>query len=72
MTDIFCHVIIEKTADKAKAFISVEMSMGQMVEDVKLAVNGKAKVDFYGRTGGVIPLPDEILGKIREVAGGIE
>ncbi len=64
--------IIEKTADKAKAFISVEMSMGQMVEDVKLAVNGKAKVDFYGRTGGVIPLPDEILGKIREVAGGIE
>jgi len=64
--------IINETADKAKAFISVEMSMGQMVEDVKLAVNGKAKVDFYGRTGGVIPLPDEILGKIREVAGGIK
>ena len=43
-----------------------------MVEDVKLAVNGKAKVDFYGRTGGVIPSPDEILNKIKEVAGGIE
>ena len=43
-----------------------------MVEDVKLAVNGKAKVDFYGRTGGVIPLPQEILEKIREVAGGIK
>lgn len=64
--------IINEIADNAKAFISVEMSMGQMIEDVKLAVNGKAKVDFYGRTGGVIPLPDEILGKIREVAGGIK
>ena len=37
------------------------MSMGQMVEDVKLAVNGKAEVEFYGRTGGVIPSPEEIL-----------
>ena len=64
--------VINKAADKAKAFISVEMSTGQMVEDVKLAVNGKAKVDFYGRTGGVIPLPNEILAKIKEVAGGIE
>lgn len=64
--------VINKAADKAKAFISVEMSTGQMVEDVMIAVNGKAKVDFYGRTGGVIPLPDEILEKIREVAGGIK
>ena len=68
----FPEEVINKAADKAKAFISVEMSTGQMVEDVKLAVNGKAKVDFYGRTGGVIPSPDEILAKIKEVAGGIE
>ncbi len=68
----FPEKIISEAADKAKAFISVEMSTGQMVEDVRLAVNGKAKVDFYGRTGGVIPSPDEILAKIKEVAGGIE
>ncbi len=64
--------IINKAADTAKAFISVEMSTGQMVEDVMIAVNGKAKVDFTGRTGGVIPTPKEILEKIREVAGGIK
>ena len=68
----FPEKVINEAADKAKAFISVEMSTGQMVEDVKLAVNGKAKVDFYGRAGGVIPSPDEILAKIKEVAGGIE
>ena len=68
----FPEKVINDAADKAKAFISVEMSTGQMVEDVRLAVNGKAKVDFYGRTGGVIPSPDEILAKIKEVAGGIE
>ena len=36
------------------------MNAGQMVEDVKLAVNGKVPVDFYGRTGGVIPSPEEV------------
>jgi len=37
------------------------MSKGQMVEDVKLAVNGIAPVEFFGRTGGVVPLPEEII-----------
>ncbi len=59
-------------ASTAKAFISVEMSMGQMVEDVRLAVNGKAPVYFTGRTGGIIPQPTEILAKIKEVSGGIK
>lgn len=58
-----------KAAEKTKKFLSVEMSMGQMVEDVKLAVNGNAQVDFYGRTGGVIPTPDEIIRKVKELAG---
>ena len=61
-----------KVADTAKAFLSVEMSMGQMVEDVKLAVNGKAPVHFFGRTGGIIPTPAEIADKIREIAGGLK
>ena len=44
-----------------KGFLSVEMSAGQMVEDVRLAVNGKAKVEHYGRNGGIIPSPTEVL-----------
>ena len=58
---------IVKYRDKVKCFLSVEMSMGQMVEDVRLAVNGAAPVEFYGRTGGVIPEPGEVLDKIMEL-----
>ena len=55
---------------KKKTFLAVEMSMGQMVDDVKIAVNGRADVDFFGRTGGIVPTPNEILNKIEEIAGG--
>lgn len=61
---------IAKAAEHAKAFLSVEMSMGQMVDDVRLAVNGKAPVGFFGRTGGVIPTPAEVLSEIEKMAGG--
>lgn len=54
---------------KDKKFLCVEMSTGQMVEDVKLAVGGKADVEFFGRTGGVVPTPKEILNKIIELGG---
>lgn len=50
--------------DGAKAFLVVEMSMGQMVEDVRLVVEGRVPVEFYGRAGGVIPTPDEVLAAI--------
>jgi 2-oxoglutarate ferredoxin oxidoreductase subunit alpha len=53
-----------------KAFLTVEMSMGQMVEDVRLCVNGKHPVHFYGRTAGVIPTPSEIIVKAKEIMGG--
>lgn len=66
------YKVIEKYAPKVKCFLSVEMSMGQMVEDVKLGANGAAPVEFFGRTGGVIPEPGEVLGKIKELAGGRE
>ena len=49
---------------QAKAFLDVEMNMGQMIEDVRLAVAGAAPVEFFGRTGGVIPTPDEVLAAI--------
>jgi len=67
--------IFEKTANTAKAFLSVEMSTGQMVEDVKLAVNGKKPVYFTGRTGGMVPTPAEIIAKVKEIAtstGGVK
>ena len=60
-----------KAADKVDAFLSVEMSMGQMVEDVRLAVNGKKPVEFFGRTGGVIPTPDEIYDYVMKMKGGV-
>ena len=53
----------ERAAEHAKAFLSVEMSAGQMVEDVRLAVNGKKSVHFYGRTGGMVPTPEAVLAK---------
>ncbi len=57
----------EKYAETPKAFLSVELSAGQMVEDVRLAINGKCPVHFYGRTGGVIPSQIEILNEIKRI-----
>jgi 2-oxoglutarate ferredoxin oxidoreductase subunit alpha len=50
-----------------KRFLVAELSAGQMVEDVRLAVNGVSQVDFYGRLGGVIMTPPEVLGQIEEL-----
>lgn len=55
------------SCDYVKFFLSVEMNAGQMVEDVKLAVCGQKPVYFYGRMGGIIPTPDEILEEIRRL-----
>ncbi|MBZ4663468.1 MAG: vorB [Caloramator sp.] len=61
----------DKVIDKTKnGFISVEMSCGQMLEDVQLAVNGRKPVHFYGRSGGMVPTPAEIANKIKGIVGG--
>ncbi len=52
---------IKALADKCKGMLCVEMNAGQMVEDVRLAVNGKVDVQSFGRLGGIIPAPDEVL-----------
>ena len=52
---------IGELASRVKGFLSVEMSAGQMVEDVRLAVNGRVQVEHFGRFGGMIPSPDEVL-----------
>ena len=55
---------------KVKSMLCVEMSMGQMVDDVRLAVNGACPVAFFGRTGGIIPTPAEVLAEIEKMVGG--
>jgi 2-oxoglutarate/2-oxoacid ferredoxin oxidoreductase subunit alpha len=60
-----------KMADHVKGILTVEMNAGQMVEDVRLAVNGKTKVEHFGRFGGMIPSPDEILNALEQkIIGG--
>lgn len=57
----------DKYAKTPKAFLSVELSAGQMVEDVRLAVNGRCPVHFYGRMGGMVPSQLEILNEIKKI-----
>jgi len=59
-------------AGRVKGFLVVEMNSGQMLQDVRLAVNGRAPVEFYGRMGGTVPYPDELLDVIDQFvqAGG--
>ncbi len=58
---------IKRAAEQAKQLLVVEMSMGQMVDDVRLAAEFKVPVNFYGRTGGIIPTPNEVLGEIKKL-----
>ena len=64
----FPEVRLAELAEQVKGMLVVEMNAGQMVQDVRLAVNGRVPVQFYGRTGGVVPLPEEVLPKILELA----
>ena len=53
-------------ADKVKGMLVTELNAGQMIEDVRLAVNGKVKVEHFGRLGGIVPDPDEIVTALEE------
>ncbi|MDD4215147.1 MAG: 3-methyl-2-oxobutanoate dehydrogenase subunit VorB [Bacteroidales bacterium] len=57
--------VIKDLSTKVKGFLTVEMNAGQMVEDVRLSVNGKVPVEFYGRMGGIVPSPDEVLNALK-------
>lgn len=65
----FPEKIFKKLAKNVKSFLVVEMSCGQMIEDVKLAIDCARPVHFYGRTGGEIPVEDEIIKKIESING---
>ena len=60
----FPTAVFERLAKTASQFLVVEMSCGQMVEDVKLSVDGKKPVFFFGRTGGTVPSDFEILNEV--------
>ena len=61
---------LAKAADQVKSFISVELSMGPMIEDVRLATQCKRPVTLCNRAGGMIPSPDQVLDSIRAAAKG--
>ncbi len=60
---------ISEIAESAKCMLAVEMSAGQMVEDVRLAVNGTCRVDFFGRTGGGVHALEDVYRRIKELCG---
>ncbi|MDI9476571.1 MAG: 3-methyl-2-oxobutanoate dehydrogenase subunit VorB [Natronincolaceae bacterium] len=62
----------DEIPDSAKAILTVEMSTGQMLDDVKIANEGRLPVYFYGRTGGMVPTPDAVIAKAKEILGGVE
>jgi 2-oxoglutarate ferredoxin oxidoreductase subunit alpha len=67
----FPSAIIAKLADKVKGILTVEMSAGQMIEDVRLAVGCRVKVEHFGRMGGIIPSPTEIVDAMhKKIIGG--
>lgn len=58
--------IIKAYAEKVKGFLSVELNAGQMVEDIRLSVNGRTAVEHYGRMGGIVFSPEEIVEALKE------
>ena len=56
-----------QSSSKRRKYLVIEMSYGQMLEDVKLAVNGSAQVEFLGRSGGGIPSEEEIINKVNKI-----
>ena len=61
----FPKEVISRYADKVKGMLSVELNAGQMVEDIRLAVNGRVKVEHFGRLGGIVFTPDEVLDALK-------
>ena len=67
----FPSKVLRRAADQVKAFVSVELNMGQMIEDIRLATECTRPVSLCNRTGGMIPSPDQVLASIREAQKGV-
>ncbi|NMC43592.1 MAG: 3-methyl-2-oxobutanoate dehydrogenase subunit VorB [candidate division Zixibacteria bacterium] len=61
------EIFRETAKANIRAVLTVEMSMGQMIEDIDRCIKGKKPLDFYGRTGGIVPTPNEVKDKVRQM-----
>jgi len=59
---------LDKVADTTRQFLVVELNAGQMLEDVRLATRDRVPISFFGKMGGLVPLPEEILNEIKKLA----
>ncbi|MHB1120152.1 MAG: transketolase C-terminal domain-containing protein, partial [Bellilinea sp.] len=66
----FPEQVVAEAAKQVDGMLVVEMNMGQMLDDVLRISKGQTPVEFYGRPGGIMPLPDEILNEIHRMAEG--
>ncbi len=66
----FPHSVVLRAAQKVDKILVVEMSLGQMIEDVRLAARGNTTIRFYGRTGGMVPSYEEMIREIEAFVGG--
>lgn len=66
----FPYEPLRRLSERVPVLLTVELSAGQMWEDVRLAVEGRAKTPFYGELGGVVPTPEEILSEVRKYVRG--
>lgn len=63
----FPYEVIDELTKNAQGVLVTEMNTGQMLDDVRLACKDRLPIEFYGRVGGIVPYPDEILGEIRRL-----
>ncbi len=65
----FPFAAMRKAGDGAKQLLAIEMSNGQMIEDVKYAMEGTKPVHFFGRQGGIVPAPEEVVAEVKKLLG---
>ena len=63
----FPYAALRKHVEQAQVLLTIEMSMGQMVDDVRVAVEGRRPVRFFGRTGGVVPTVEEVIAQVTQI-----
>ncbi len=66
----FPNEAFDKINPKAKGLLTVEMSMGQMIDDVKIASNGRWTTNFHGKCGGLVPSPAGVIDAVKKIIGG--
>ena len=63
------QIFAEAGKKNIEKILTIEMSVGQMVEDIERCVKGRKPVEFFGHTGGIVPTPNEVKDKVRESLG---